>query len=145
MNSIPCIKLRLAGKGLAIALALFVCMGTAVSGAVAVSCENGGPCLNCMPAMHAAGRPMAGHMPVSQGCSSNMPGSSCSLDNFDSALHHQIAMPDTVFPAPEFPLALSVLKVEPESAAAKHSGLLLHPKPPGPTVPIYLKTLSILC
>jgi hypothetical protein len=145
MNSIPCIKLRLAGKGLAIALALFVCMGTAVSGAVAVSCENGGPCLNCMPAMHVTDKPMAGHMPVSRGCSSNMPDSACSLDNFASALHRQIAMSDTVFPASEFPLALSILKVEPESAAARHFGLPLHPRPPGPTVPIYLKTLSILC
>ena len=145
MNPIPCINLRLARKGIAIALALFVCLGATVSGAVAVSCENGGPCLNCMPAMHAADTHMADHMPISQGCSSNMQGSSCSFDNFDSALDRRIAIADTGFPSSEYSLALSVLKVEPESAAAKHSGLALHPKPPGPTVPIYLKTVSFLC
>jgi hypothetical protein len=145
MKSISCINLRIARKGLVVALVLFVCMGTAVSGAVAVSCETGDFCMDCMPAMHTADTHMADHMPISQGCSSNMQDFSCSLYNIDLALGRQIAISDTVFPSSEFPLALSVLKVESESAAAKHSGLPLPSEPLAPTIPIYLKTLSFLC
>jgi hypothetical protein len=145
MKLIPRINLRQTRKGLAIALVLLVCMSTAVSGAVAFSCETDGLRMERMSVKHTAGTHMADHMPISQGCSSNMLGFSCSLDNFDSVLDRQIAIADTVSPSLEFPLDLSVLKVESESAIARYSGLVLHREPPISTIPIYLKTLSFLC
>jgi hypothetical protein len=144
MNSRSCINLRIARKGFIIALALFVCMGTAVSGAVDVSCETGGFCMDCKLSMHSAAH-MTDNMAVSKGCSSNMQGLSCHFDNLDLALGLQIAITNDVFPSFEFPLALSVLKVESESAAAKFIGLSFLSEPLAPSIPIYLKTLSFLC
>jgi hypothetical protein len=145
MNPRPGINLRRARKGLSVALALFVCLGASIAGAVAVSCENGGPCLNCMPTMHADGPHTADHMPVSQGCSSNMQGSACSFDNFDTVINRQIALSVTVIQPSELSLVPADIKIEPESAAAKRFDLALQLEPPGPTVPIYLKTLVFLC
>ena len=142
MNSRFCINLRIASKWLVVALAIFVCMGAAVSSAVAVSCETDGFCMGCKLSMHTATH-MADKMPISKGCSSNMQDFSCYLDNLDLAFGRQIAISNTVFPSFEFPLALSVIKVE--SAAAKYIGLPLPTESLAPSIPIYLKTLSFLC
>jgi len=144
MNPVSHINMRIARKGLAIALVLFLGLGTAVSGAASVSCENGGPCLDCMAALFGGDKHMDDHMPVSQGCSSDIQGSSCSLDNFDTAVHRQAAVADTDFQSSDT-LPPAGHRIDPASAHPRHPGFPLLSGPPGPIIPIYLKTLSFLC
>ena len=145
MISIRYMQSRLARKVLATALVLMLGTTATVSGAVAVSCENGGPCLGCMRMVHAPDNHRDGHPPVLPGCAADREGSSCSFDSLDSALYRQIAITDTDLRISDISIGQLSGRSQPAAESARRSSLPLHLKPPGLAVPLYLETLSIRC